>query len=586
MSAAEQLFPRESEQGVLGGLLIDNTAWQRIAGVVGFADFFHEAHRAIFVAIGALIESGKPADTITVAEELQTRGDAELVAKSFAVADDTRGPTAADVLRALVQPLAGAGSIVRYSEVVREYAQRRAVRYKLDAAPAKLKAVSADLAEGKLSAAQAAQAFADLAVDLEAGGGPRHGPAFKVVPVGDVLTADPPAPALWWGPWLPAGVVTHFAAHGGAGKSTIALMLAVSIAAGRPLFGIPARSGRVAFYSAEDTAAVVRHRLANILRGLDIDPSEIDGRLHTLDATDGDPVLYREVTAGGMKSGCMTPAYAELRRYVEDNAIDVLMIDNASDVFDCSEIDRARVRGFMRALAGIAKERDRAVLLLGHVDKATSRGERSGTEGYSGSTAWHNSARSRWFMARDKEGILELAHQKHNLTKQADPLRLMWPAGGIPRLEYVPSGFVQGIRDRADAKPLLKLIHEFAGRGEFVSTADVGPATAHAKLSGEPGFPTHLKKPADTFSAIRDAQRRGLLTREWHRTKDRKDKEHWSLTLDGLALIGASAPVAPVAPVPAIGGIGAAAEPAAPIAPVPAHRGCGGELERTTGAAS
>ena len=64
----------EAEQSVLGGLLLDNTAWDKIADLLTEQDFYRADHRLIFQHIGALIEHGKPADTLTVAESLERSG--------------------------------------------------------------------------------------------------------------------------------------------------------------------------------------------------------------------------------------------------------------------------------------------------------------------------------------------------------------------------------------------------------------------------------------------------------------------------------------------------------------------------------
>src|SRR5450830_1834135 len=67
----------EAEQSVLGGLMLDNNAWDRIADVVSAADFYRYDHRYIFEVIVALITSRIPADVITVFEQLEARGKAE-----------------------------------------------------------------------------------------------------------------------------------------------------------------------------------------------------------------------------------------------------------------------------------------------------------------------------------------------------------------------------------------------------------------------------------------------------------------------------------------------------------------------------
>jgi replicative DNA helicase len=107
----------EAEQSVLGGLLLDNGAWDRAADVVTEADFYRFEHKIIFGAIGALIGASKPADVITVYEHLQMAGKAE----------DSGGLS---YLNALAQSVPSAANMRRYSEIVRE----RAILRKLIAA--------------------------------------------------------------------------------------------------------------------------------------------------------------------------------------------------------------------------------------------------------------------------------------------------------------------------------------------------------------------------------------------------------------------------------------------------------------------
>lgn len=371
-------------------------------------------------------------------------------------------------------------------------------------------------------------------------------PPFERVPIADIMDSAPDAPSYWWQGLVPAGHVTLLGAHGGTGKSMLGLMLSCAMATGLPLFGIATRRATVAFFSAEDPASVVRHRLHLICRAMDIDPSALDKRLHVLDATAGDPALFREVAAAGMRHGAHTPTCAALIDYLEEHDIDVLIVDNASDTYDASEIDRARVRAFMRNLSNMAQP-DRAVLLLAHVDKGTSRGDRTGTEGYSGSTAWHNSARSRLYLSRDKDGALLLEHQKHNLGKMHEPLRLLWPEGGIPTLDAPVEGVVQRIADGTDTKALLRLLATFYGRGEYVATDTRSRYHAVKVLGDDPAFPKR-RKPNEVFAMLRDAEGRGLIEREEYRNGNRKQLQRWALTNKGADLLGIVAPSAPSAP--------------------------------------
>ena len=69
----------EAEQSVLGGLLLDNASWDRVADILGENDFYRADHRTIFRHIAQLIEQNKPADMLTVSEALRLSGKLEEV---------------------------------------------------------------------------------------------------------------------------------------------------------------------------------------------------------------------------------------------------------------------------------------------------------------------------------------------------------------------------------------------------------------------------------------------------------------------------------------------------------------------------
>lgn len=403
---------------------------------------------------------------------------------------------------------------------------------------------------------------------------------FSIVPIGDLDRVEPPAPAYVLEGLIPKGQVTLFAAHGGTGKTIVSLMLQVCVAAGLPLFGIPTQQGSAVFFSGEDGSALLRYRLRHVCRQMGVNAADLVDRLHILDATEHDPTLFAEVTTQGRREGVTTWTYQGLREFLQGKDVKLLVVDNASDAFDASEIDRAKVRGFMRALARIAREFDLAVLLLAHVDKGTSRGDRGGTEGYSGSTAWNNSARSRPFMSRDKDGALLIEHQKHNLGPLHPPIRLTWPHGGIPQADEPLGAVVQGIADRNHEKALLKLIAEFTARGEHVSAATTSRNHAARLLCREPAYPR--LKDGEVFDILRQAERAGRLERVTFKGADRKPRERWEVTAQGrsyasLPLVAATAATAATSDVTAQGA--ESAEPAATAATSPL--GGMGERART-----
>ncbi|EFG30781.1 replicative DNA helicase [Simonsiella muelleri ATCC 29453] len=97
----------EAEQSVIGGLILENSAWDRIADVVSDDDFYRHEHRLIFRAIAILINENRPADVVTVQEQLAQNDKLEQVG-GFSY------------LVTLVQNTPSAANIRRYAEIVRE----------------------------------------------------------------------------------------------------------------------------------------------------------------------------------------------------------------------------------------------------------------------------------------------------------------------------------------------------------------------------------------------------------------------------------------------------------------------------------
>ena len=113
-SAALRIPPHsvDAEQAVLGGVLIDNGAWDRIADIVTAAHFYRSDHRAVFDAVASLCDEGRPCDAVTVAERLDRDG----------LLDSSGGLA---YLADLAQNTPNAANIVAYAEIVRERAVLR-----------------------------------------------------------------------------------------------------------------------------------------------------------------------------------------------------------------------------------------------------------------------------------------------------------------------------------------------------------------------------------------------------------------------------------------------------------------------------
>jgi replicative DNA helicase len=102
----------EAEQSVLGGLMLDNAAWDTIADVVSPGDFYRRDHRLIFGAIGELAERNEPSDAVTVSEFLDRSGK---LAEAGGLA----------YLGQLARETPSAANIRAYASIVRERAMLR-----------------------------------------------------------------------------------------------------------------------------------------------------------------------------------------------------------------------------------------------------------------------------------------------------------------------------------------------------------------------------------------------------------------------------------------------------------------------------
>lgn len=98
-SAIQPPHSVEAEQAVLGGLLLDNGAWDRIADMLTAADFYLADHRIIFETMRAMFERGEPVDAVTLTTAIAARGEAERVGLGYVVALASETPSAANIAR-------------------------------------------------------------------------------------------------------------------------------------------------------------------------------------------------------------------------------------------------------------------------------------------------------------------------------------------------------------------------------------------------------------------------------------------------------------------------------------------------------
>ena len=104
----------EAEQALIGGLMLNAQAWDKVADVVLADDFYRKDHRLIFSAIGKLIEGGSPCDVVTLSEHLDGCGELEQVG-------------GLEYLATLANETAGAANARAYAKIIRERSTLRAL---------------------------------------------------------------------------------------------------------------------------------------------------------------------------------------------------------------------------------------------------------------------------------------------------------------------------------------------------------------------------------------------------------------------------------------------------------------------------
>lgn len=288
----------------------------------------------------------------------------------------------------------------------------------------------------------------------------------------DVLDGAEVPPRVWHAPGLiPGRTVTLLTGDGGVGKSTLALQLCCATVLGRPWIGQNPRAGNALYLSAEDDGAELHRRLADLATHFG-SPFAGMGGLKLWPVADGDAVLG----ATSARSAIVEPTvlWRELTAMAEDWEPRLIVLDAAADVFAINENDRGQVRQAVAMLRRLAIQVDAAVVLLAH---PSLTGLSSGS-GFSGSTAWNNSVRSRLYLSRPKDDdggqsapdIRTLALKKANYGPSGAEFRLRL-RGGAFESEDAGSG---GVLDRAMAdirieRQFLDLLAAFQAQGRPVS---------------------------------------------------------------------------------------------------------------------
>jgi RecA-family ATPase len=195
---------------------------------------------------------------------------------------------------------------------------------------------------------------------------------------------------------IPIRQVTISSGEGGVGKSIIEMQLAAAHVLGKDWLGSMPEPGPAIYLGAEDDAPELHRRLASVCNLYGAKFADlIKGGLNLLSHVEGDALLAVPDSGGQL---IPTQLYNQLLEAAGDIKPKHIGIDTLADVFGGDEINRRQVRQFVTMLRKLAIVANGSVVLLSHPSQS---GIASGS-GLSGSTAWHNSARGRFYMVEDK----------------------------------------------------------------------------------------------------------------------------------------------------------------------------------------
>ena len=112
----------EAERSVLGGLMLDENAWDTIAGIVTADDFYRSDHRTIYRCMMDLVERNQPLDIITISESLEGVGELDNVGGLAFISDLASSTPSASNIRAYADIVQERATVRRLISVAHEIA--------------------------------------------------------------------------------------------------------------------------------------------------------------------------------------------------------------------------------------------------------------------------------------------------------------------------------------------------------------------------------------------------------------------------------------------------------------------------------
>jgi replicative DNA helicase len=350
----------EAESAVLGALMLDTSAWDRVGDLLTEKDFYRHEHKTIFSVIAGMANANKTADFVTVFQRLQALGKDEEVG----------GMT---YLYSLEQYVPSAANLRRYAEIVRECALARAmvavgdeiaalgfngdepIAARIDQASAKLSA----LASGKepddwVDADDAAVLVLNRIQDRA------DGKKDNVLPTGLTDLDD-----LLAGGLRPGQVIT-IGARPGMGKSALAVTIGQNIAmAGEPvgMFSLEMPTEELATRQVSMLSHIHLEKLRRSERLNDADWRDLTNAVEKLRLL---PFYISEATAPNINQIRLRARKLKRRHGLKALIVDYVQLASGTNPKDNRNTQLGEVS---RGLKALAKELGIAVIVLAQLSR-------------------------------------------------------------------------------------------------------------------------------------------------------------------------------------------------------------------------
>jgi RecA-family ATPase len=228
----------------------------------------------------------------------------------------------------------------------------------------------------------------------------------------------------------------------------------------------------VIYLTAEDENDEIRRRLEAILKYYGAKFADIKDGFHLLGYAGRDCVLGNADRSGLVRP---TKLYQRILTAAKEIQPVNISLDTCADIFAGNESDRTQVRQFVGLLRSLAIQGNSAVTVLAH---PSLTGISTGT-GLSGSTAWHNSVRSRMYMRAPTVGpddiadpdTREIEFKKNNYGAKDAPIAVRWSDGifTVSGANDPAANFTRALAQNADDELFLKLLNRLIEQDRNVS---------------------------------------------------------------------------------------------------------------------